>query len=260
MRATRYRFPAAALNALDNLARFAGRQSDWLRACFARQGKSGCNCCGKVTRRANHQKSVHPCAQKDSAQPVGQIRDTNSPRLTRREGRCARHETRGGMRWTRRLRTTNPSARGRRSRVVLAPRCWRQVREDALRVLRVMVAREPVTRESSKQAVTPSRREGRAASAEPVCSCAFFSVLLHTRPRVQRAPGLPCALFAYWRRKFQANLGHIMPRECGLISSRCLGIHEPDILWPQPSQNTERWLWVPARARKCSLGRDDEII
>src|SRR5882724_10004153 len=31
-------------------------------------------------------------------------------------------------------------------------------------------------------------------SAEPVCSCAHFCTLLHTRPRVQRAPGIPCAL------------------------------------------------------------------
>ena len=28
----------------------------------------------------------------------------------------------------------------------------------------------------------------------PVCSCAHFSCILHTRPRVQRAPGIPCAL------------------------------------------------------------------
>jgi hypothetical protein len=41
----------------------------------------------------------------------------------------------------------------------------------------------------------PLRREGRTASAEPVCSCAFFYLPLHMRPRVQRAPGLPCALF-----------------------------------------------------------------
>ena len=32
-----------------------------------------------------------------------------------------RHETRGGMRWTRSLRETNAGRRGRRSRVVLAP-------------------------------------------------------------------------------------------------------------------------------------------
>jgi hypothetical protein len=40
----------------------------------------------------------------------------------------------------------------------------------------------------------PLRREGRTASAEPVCSCAFCCFHLHMRPRVQRAPGLPCAL------------------------------------------------------------------
>jgi len=34
-------------------------------------------------------------------------------RLTRREGRCARHDTRGGMRWTRALRRTNARSRGR---------------------------------------------------------------------------------------------------------------------------------------------------
>jgi hypothetical protein len=46
----------------------SGRQSDWLRAASLRpQGKSGCNGCGKVTRRANHQKSVHPFAKKDCA-------------------------------------------------------------------------------------------------------------------------------------------------------------------------------------------------
>ena len=42
-------------------------------------------------------------------------------RPTRQEGRCARHETRGGMRWTRSLRTTIASVRGRQSRVVLTP-------------------------------------------------------------------------------------------------------------------------------------------
>ena len=31
-------------------------------------------------------------------------------------------------------------------------------------------------------------------SAGPVCSCAHSYAQLHTRPRVQRAPGLPCAL------------------------------------------------------------------
>jgi hypothetical protein len=51
----------------------------------------------------------------------------------------------------------------------------------------------PITRESTKETVKPLRREGRTASAEPVCSCAhFLCASLHTRPRVQRTPGLPC--------------------------------------------------------------------
>ncbi|WP_423960993.1 hypothetical protein, partial [Bradyrhizobium sp.] len=41
----------------------------------------------------------------------------------------------------------------------------------------------------------PLRRECRSVSAEPVCSCALLLLfLLHARPRVQRAPGIPCAL------------------------------------------------------------------
>ena len=40
--------------------------------------------------------------------------------------------------------------------------------------------------------------------------CAFC-----TRDRgVQRAPGFPCAL-CFLRAKNSANLGHLMPRECG---------------------------------------------
>src|SRR5439155_21363135 len=41
----------------------------------------------------------------------------------------------------------------------------------------------------------PLRRECRIASAEPVCSCALLCAILHTRSRVQRAPGIPCTLF-----------------------------------------------------------------
>src|ERR1700716_490975 len=68
------------------------------------------------------------------------------------------------------------------------------------------------------------RREGRIASAEPVCSCAFFCACLHTRPRVQRAPGFPCALLFLSRAAIDANLGRIAPRECGRTSSRCMTI------------------------------------
>jgi hypothetical protein len=101
------------------------------------------------------------------------------------------------MRWTRRLRTTNANARGRRSRVVLAPRCWRQVRERRFPRL----ASDGGKRAGHQGELEISRNtiaQGRPdASAEPVCSCALSFCFLHTGPRVQRAPGLPCALFIY---------------------------------------------------------------
>src|ERR1700730_6175701 len=50
-------------------------------------------------------------------------------------------------------------------------------------------------------------------SAEPVCSCAFLRTILHTRPRVQRAPGIPCSLFSRGEQIVPVKLGHAMLRE-----------------------------------------------
>jgi hypothetical protein len=44
-------------------------------------------------------------------------------------------------------------------------------------------------------------------SAGPVCSCAHFFVLMRTGPRVQRAPGLPCALYFEEGRAARYNSG-----------------------------------------------------
>ena len=49
----------------------------------------------------------------------------------------------------------------------------------------------------------------------PVCSCAQFLPTLRMRPRVQRASGIPCALFLEEVAKILANLGRIVPRDCG---------------------------------------------
>ena len=58
-------------------------------------------------------------------------RSSKSPNNSRRpapwRGVAQRHETRSGMRWTLGARLTGDAAGGRRSRVVLTPRCWRQV-------------------------------------------------------------------------------------------------------------------------------------
>src|SRR4029077_14490400 len=47
----------------------------------------------------------------------------------------------------------------------------------------------------------------------PVCSCAHFLCTLRMGPRVQRAPGIPCALCFREGGKFLANLGCNAPRE-----------------------------------------------
>src|SRR5450631_4422421 len=89
-------------------------------------------------------------------------------------GALATSLTRGGMRWTQQLHQTNDASCVRRSRVVLTPRRWCQVLKK-LTLLRDdggKKARSP-GRARSKP-LKPLRREGRTASAEPVCSCAFL--------------------------------------------------------------------------------------
>src|SRR6266446_7934419 len=63
---------------------------------------------------------------------------TDSHRLVPKEGRWPTSSTRGGMRWTRRRQASNSEpdewrCSGRPSRVVLTPRCWRQVCEKKRR-------------------------------------------------------------------------------------------------------------------------------
>src|SRR5713101_4756173 len=93
------------------------------------------------------------------------------------------------------------------------------------------VARKPGHRGERGVSRKPLRREGRIASAEPVCSCAFFCALLHARPRVQRAPGFPCALLFLSRAAIDAKLGRIAPRDREAVSAdtRCLKIESADI-------------------------------
>ncbi len=85
----------------------------------------------------------------------------------------ARVRLSAGRYQARRFRPCARHLRGRPSRVVLAPRCWRQVR-DALTSTRATGARLPVPGESTEQPVKPSRREGRDVSAEPVVTAACF--------------------------------------------------------------------------------------
>src|SRR5204863_3121117 len=52
----------------------------------------------------------------------------------------------------------------------------------------------------------------------PVCSCAHSLCTLRMRPRVQRASGIPCALFLWEARKLPAKLGRVAPRERGIVA------------------------------------------
>jgi hypothetical protein len=73
----------------------------------------------------------------------------------------------------------------------LAPSSWEASFSGAT------VARKPGHRGEHEISRNPLRRESRIASAGPVCSCAFFCAFVHTRPRVQRASGFPCALLFF---------------------------------------------------------------
>ena len=101
--------------------------------------------------------------------------------------------TRGGMRWTQGALETRALSYGRRSRVVLTPRRWCQVRGRQLS--RATVARKPVAGESTKEAVkTIARGMLGVCWCDLTNACAFRFLPSHTRLRAHRAPGIPCAL------------------------------------------------------------------
>jgi hypothetical protein len=119
--------------------------------------------------------------------------------------------TRDGMRWTQQYRKTNDAGCGRRSRVVLTPRRWRQARQ-AIDERRWQ--QSPVTGESTKEAVKTIARETPGHSGEPVVtnsSCFFIS---HARLRVHRAPGVSRALCFLGRNEMH-NSGAIARRDRG---------------------------------------------
>jgi hypothetical protein len=72
-----------------------------------------------------------------------------------------RHETRGGMRWTRAVPKTRALACGRRSRVVLTPRRWRQVSREAS-FSGATVTTKPDRRGARRKPLKPLRGECRA--------------------------------------------------------------------------------------------------
>ena len=94
----------------------------------------------------------------------------------------------------------------RQRRVVLTSRCWRQRtwrqslpgRNGGKRA--VLRGEHVISRKAIAQGMSDVLRC-------PVCSCAHFLCTLHTRPRVQRASGIPCALFYKRAGSFQQTSG-----------------------------------------------------
>src|SRR6266446_936228 len=91
----------------------------------------------------------------------------------------------------------------RRSRVVLTPRCWRQVCGGAqtqpgldVPYSQTTVTNKLVAGESTKETVKPLRGECRVYSGVPVATTLVCLLhISHARLRVHRAPGIPCALY-----------------------------------------------------------------
>jgi hypothetical protein len=116
----------------------------------------------------------------------------------------------------------------RRSRVVLTPRRWRQVRAEAIR-----------KSDGGKKARSPGR--ARRKPLKPLrrgcrlmrCTCSdharVLSIFAREAMGASCAPGIPCALCC--RGCLAQQLGRIAPRECGGVAAI---LRWPFLSWPIP--------------------------
>ncbi len=95
---------------------------------------------------------VQPSSQKYFRSLLTQITCISLHRPVPQRGGSRSSRTRGGMRWTQAALLTRARACGRRSRVVLTPRRWRQVLEKQASWGRWWQT-SPVTKESAKETV-----------------------------------------------------------------------------------------------------------
>src|SRR6185437_11408925 len=102
--------------------------------------------------------------------------------------------------------------------------------------------------------------------------CAFLDCLLRTRSRVQRAPGLPCALSSEGP-ELSAKLGRMLPRERGRVfvfSLRHSGARScasPESITPVLEFGVKprlQGVWIPGlrqvahpQVRNCAPGNDE---
>ena len=140
----------------------------------------------------------------------------------------------------------------RRRRVVLTSRCWRQCtwrqqlsgRNGGKRA--VLRGELVISRKAIAQGMSDALRC-------PVCSCAHFFYPLHMRPRVQRAPGIPCALClegANYRQNSRTTC-----RENAKVSFSSFR----GALGAGPESIAQQSWWINGfRAQPCGLPRNDE--
>src|SRR6202451_2114469 len=96
---------------------------------------------------------------------------------SRKRGVAQRHETWGGMRWTRVALKTRALACGRRSRVVLTPRRWCQVRAMGARMT---VAKTPGAPGRARYTpLKPLRGECRVVPVYPTNASAMIEQSAH---------------------------------------------------------------------------------
>ena len=168
---------------------------------------------------------VKPLAQKYFAGLVLQIRIISRAPVAHMEGRFAnRHVTLGaGLRWT--LLFSGRLNEGvRRSRVVLAPRCWRQVL-GKLTLLRDDGGKQPVHRGErviSRKAVAQGMSVCSPLTCMLVCANVHF---LGTRDRGCSAHPAPLRPLFRWRDNELAKLGQIMSRERETVSPSSQPLH-----------------------------------
>jgi hypothetical protein len=138
---------------------------------------------------------VQPPSQKHSGSLQTQITSTSSAIPFLLEGRIAIVTDVGrGMRWTRLRQETNDVVRGRRSRVVLTPRRWRQVGERNFIDDGGNKARSPGR--ARNRPLKPLRRDGRGISGEPVVT--MLVCLFHFAREAAGATGARLSLLPSW--------------------------------------------------------------
>ena len=146
-----------------------------------------------TARRANHQKSVESLARKYSAFVLTQITGITPPVSRQMRGARERHE--------RAVRCDGRGRRRRRTRLKrTAKSCGSDVAVLALRSGEAKLlwdngGKRAVLREEhevSRKAIAQGRPECFRCTCMLVCVSCYAQ--RHTRPRVQPAPGLPCAL------------------------------------------------------------------